>query len=175
MADDKDKDPDKDDPKKTDPKDDLGDAGKRALDAERKARRDAEQKLSDLQKRLGDLEDKDKSELQKLTDRLAVAEKTAADAEARALRMEVAVSKGLTAAQAKRLTGATKDELEADADELLETFRPPAKDGDSGDDKGDPKGNPTNRPVPKLSGGGDPTQAPETDLRKAISEIPRGI
>ena len=47
---------------------DLGDAGKKALDAERAARRDAERKLKEY-------EDRDKTELQKLQD--AVAERDA--------------------------------------------------------------------------------------------------
>ena len=37
----------------------------------------------------------------------------------RALRAEVSNAKGLTPTQAKRLVGATREELEADADELL--------------------------------------------------------
>jgi cell division septum initiation protein DivIVA len=38
------------------------------------------------------------------------------------LREEVAETKGLTTAQASRLVGATREELEADADDLLATF-----------------------------------------------------
>jgi hypothetical protein len=44
------------------------------------------------------------------------------DAELRATRLEVAHNKGLTPAQAKRLVGSTRDELEADADEILKDF-----------------------------------------------------
>jgi len=40
-------------------------------------------------------------------------------AESRALRLEIALEKGLTASQVKRLVGNTKEELLADADELL--------------------------------------------------------
>lgn len=46
------------------PATDLGDAGKKALDTERAARKEAERKLKDF-------EDRDKSELQKLQDELA--------------------------------------------------------------------------------------------------------
>lgn len=54
-----------------------------------------------------------------LEDRVAEIERGAKDAEARALRAEVANAKGLTPTQAKRLIGSTREELEADADELL--------------------------------------------------------
>jgi len=53
-------------------------------------------------------------------DRLAEIERQAKDSEDRALRAEVANAKGLTAKQAKRLQGGTREELEADADDLLE-------------------------------------------------------
>ena len=54
-----------------------------------------------------------------LEERVAQIERQAQESEARALRAEVANAKGLTPNQAKRLIGATKEELEADADELL--------------------------------------------------------
>lgn len=49
-------------------------------------------------------------------------ERRAAEAEGRALRLDVAFDKGLTPAQAKRLVGATREDLEADADEILRDF-----------------------------------------------------
>lgn len=54
-----------------------------------------------------------------LEDRVAGIERQARESEERALRAEVANAKGLTATQAKRLVGTTREELEADADELL--------------------------------------------------------
>lgn len=54
-----------------------------------------------------------------LEDRVAEIEREAKEASARAIRAEVANSKGLTPRQAKRLVGETREELEADADELL--------------------------------------------------------
>lgn len=54
-----------------------------------------------------------------LEERVAQIERRAEDSEARALRAEVANAKSLTPSQAKRLVGATREELEADADELL--------------------------------------------------------
>lgn len=87
----------------------------------RKANKEAET----LRLKLKDLEDKDKTETQRLTDRLAEAEKAAAEHETSALRLSVAFEKGLTPAQAKRLVGSTRDELEADADEVLKDFPAP--------------------------------------------------
>lgn len=54
-----------------------------------------------------------------LEERVAQIERQAQESEARALRAEVANAKGLTPNQAKRLVGTTREELEADADELL--------------------------------------------------------
>jgi hypothetical protein len=107
---------DKPDPDKPDvftrPEDE---AGKKALEAERAARREAERKLKEF-------EDAGKSELEKATTAASEAAKRAEEAELKALRLEVAGDKGLTPSQARRLVGTTKEELEADADQLLEDF-----------------------------------------------------
>lgn len=99
-----------------DPKpDDLGDAGKKALAAERDARKAAEKELAKYRKAEQDKADADKSEAEKRT----AAEARATAAELRATRLEVAAEKGLTPKQAQRLNGTTREELEADADEFL--------------------------------------------------------
>jgi hypothetical protein len=54
-----------------------------------------------------------------LEERVAQIERQAQENEVRALRAEVANVKGLTPSQAKRLVGSTREELEADADELI--------------------------------------------------------
>src|SRR5688572_5082481 len=90
-------DPSKGDPK-PDPDDDLGDAGKRALREERTARREAERQLAEFKTRLQELEDKDKSELEKLRDKVADLEKDKLADAAKLLRAQVATDKGLTAA-----------------------------------------------------------------------------
>jgi hypothetical protein len=136
-------------PNDTDPTDDKGGkpdddkkpvedvAGlKSALAKEREARRKAESEArvnAEAAKRLKDAEDADKSEVQKAADRATAAEKRAEAAEARILRLEIAAEKGLSVAQAKRLVGDSRDELEADADELLEAFG--AKSDKVGDGK----------------------------------------
>ena len=88
---------------------------KRAL---QKANKEAET----LRLRLKEFEDRDKTEAQKLQE-----ERDALKAERDALALEnlrrdVADAKGLTAAQARRLIGSSREEMEADADDLLATF-----------------------------------------------------
>ena len=106
----------------------LGDAGKKALDAERREKRAAEKRAAELEAKLKEFEDRDKSELERAVERAEAAEKRAAEFETRSLRLEVAAEQGLTPAQAKRLVGETREELEADAKELLTTFKPAADD-----------------------------------------------
>jgi len=60
-----------------------------------------------------------KSDLQKAIERAEKAEGALTPTQTQVARLEVALAKGLTATQAKRLVGSTKEELEKDADELL--------------------------------------------------------
>lgn len=108
---------------KPDPDPALADPGKRALAAERKERAAERRRADDAERRLAELE----------RERMSDAEKTAADRdgwrkkyeeqsatlaarEMAILRTEVATEKGLTLAQARRLIGGTREELEQDAD-----------------------------------------------------------
>lgn len=108
----------------------------------KKANKEAET----LRLKLKEIEDRDKSEAEKLAERAATAERRVAEVEAKALRSEIALKKGLTPSQAKRLVGSTEDELMADADDLLADIKgsastpPPPPDVDQGvigDGKGD--------------------------------------
>jgi hypothetical protein len=101
---------------------DLGDAGKKALQEERQKARALQKQVNEALARLKQFEDRDKSEAEKTAERLSEFEKRATAAEQRALRLEVAAEKGLTPGQAKRLVGATREELESDADDILATF-----------------------------------------------------
>jgi hypothetical protein len=143
------------------------DAGaKKALDAERKARRDAEAKAKDLENRLKGIEDKDKSEVERLTEQVTSLTKERDQAIGRSDRLEVALTKSLDEDQArrittaaKRLTGANREELEADADEFLSAFAAP-----TGEQKPAPPGG---KPREDLRpGGGDPDQLGEPDYRQ---------
>jgi hypothetical protein len=89
---------------------------KRAL---QKANKEAET----LRLKLRDFEDRDKTDAQKLQE-----ERDALRAERdllfmEQLRREVADEKGLTPAQARRLVGATREELLDDADDVITTFQ----------------------------------------------------
>jgi hypothetical protein len=64
-----------------------------------------------------------------LEERVAEIERQSQESEARALRAEVANAKGLTPTQAKRLVGQTREELEADADELVKDIGVQKKQG----------------------------------------------
>jgi len=88
--------------------------------------------------------------------------KAKTDAELRDLRFEIGLARGLTAKQARKLEGATREELEADADE---TF------GKPGDDDGDEQ--PRVRPR-SLHNHGDPDgTSTGWDQQKALDSIPR--
>lgn len=141
----------------------LGEGGKKALEAERARARDFERRLKELEPlaaKAKELEDANKSEAEKTTERLTAAEKRAEKAEGELLRLSVGLEKGLTPAQAKRLVGSTKEELEADADDLLTTF------------SGDKKAPSTRKPNERLRGGSDPEDPPgETDPRKLAAAI----
>lgn len=169
MADD-----DKKDPPAKDGKDDLGDPGKRALDAERDARKVAEKEAKDLKARIAELEDKDKGDVERLKGQVATLTQERDDLAAKVPRLEVALEKGLTAAQARRLVGDTKADLETDADDIIATFKPASDSGDEGGDKGGDR--PSNsRPIPDLKGGGKPEDKTpvETNPAKLAESVPR--
>lgn len=62
------------------------------------------------------IQEQNKTDLQKLTDRATAAEQRAQEAEQRALKADVAIAKGVPM---NLLAGATKEELEQSADALL--------------------------------------------------------
>lgn len=86
-----------------------------------KANKDSERN----RKRLKEYEDAEKTEQQRLQERAETAERNATDLEIKLARADVAAEKGLTARQARRLQGSTREELGADADELLAEFPAP--------------------------------------------------
>jgi hypothetical protein len=97
---------------------------KEAADYRTKAKANA-----DAAKRLQEIEDANKSEAEKVAERLATAERRATAAERKALLLQVASEKGLTPKQAARLQGETAEELAADADDLLAEFKPADSSG----------------------------------------------
>jgi hypothetical protein len=92
---------------------------KRAL---QKANKEAET----LRLKLKDFEDRDKTDAQKIQEERDQLRSELDNLSNQSLRRDVADEKGLTPAQARRLVGTTREELEADADDLVATF-PKAK------------------------------------------------
>lgn len=95
----------------------------KAREQEKRAKDNAE-----AARRLEEIENASKTEQQRAAEALQAAERRATEAEAARMRLEVAAEKGLTPAQAKRLVGSTREELESDADDLLENFKPSSGD-----------------------------------------------
>lgn len=85
------------------------------------------------------IEDAAKTEAERLAERANQAEQRAAALELDAIRATVALDKGLTAAQAKRLVGSTAEELSADADQLLIDIGNPAPRKPAADPSQGPK------------------------------------
>lgn len=109
--------------------DQLGDAGKRALAAERKRADDAEKARKALQEQIDQIEAAKLSDLEKAQKAATDAATTAAQAQQEALRLRVAMSKGVPANLVDRLRGSTEEEIAADADELLKFVTPPTGAG----------------------------------------------
>lgn len=122
------------------------------IEATRGDREKLKRERDDLAREKQAREDADKSEQQKLEERTTLAEQQAAASSREAARLRVALKKGLTETQAKRLVGDTEEELEADADELLASFI--AQEDDPGQD-------PPRRPRERLRPGAAPASEPE--------------
>jgi predicted Zn-dependent protease len=76
----------------TTPDEELGEQGKKALEAERAARKAAENDKKVRAAKVKELEDRDKTETEKAAERLSEAEKRATAVEARATRAEIAAA-----------------------------------------------------------------------------------
>lgn len=80
-------------------------------------------RLAEVEMKLQEIEDGEKSESVKLTERLSDAEKRAATAEERLIRYEVAAERELDMHAASFITGSTREEIEASADELAKLLK----------------------------------------------------
>lgn len=99
---------------------------------------------------------------------LQQAQREASEATAARLRLEVAMEKGLSPTLAKRLVGGTREELEADADELAK-LNPPANEGD-GDGAG------TGLPRrPRESNGGRPGGRPASEPKMTPADAVKAV
>ncbi|MEU0081373.1 hypothetical protein ABZY58_26025 [Micromonospora tulbaghiae] len=153
----------------TDPanKDEIPAGDKRAILADLAKERDKRQAL---EKQLGELAPlkqiaellggkptgDGKTDLEQLTERLSKHEEDLATEKQARWRAEIAASKGLTLQQAARLQGSTREEMEADAAELLTLF--PA-----------PPAGPRN-PAPDPTQGSRGAQPPDLDAQIAAAQ-----
>jgi hypothetical protein len=118
----------------------------------------------DLAAKAKDAEDAKKDDLTKAQEANAELQSKLDAALGRVDRLEIAIEKKLTVKQANRLSGTSRDELEADADDFLADLG-----GDKADDKKTP---PSRQPRESLRGGGDPTEDTDPiDPKKIADEI----
>lgn len=117
----------------------------------RKHEQQAKENAAAAQK-LAAIEEASKTEAQKAADKMAEYERRTAEAETKALRYEVGVEKGIPTKLLRYLTGATKDEIEANADQLLADFGPAT---------GPEPVTPPSRPREALRSGTFPTVTPD--------------
>lgn len=113
--------------------------------------------------RLDEMEEATKTELQKALDAAAEASRRADEEALARIRAEVAHAKGLTPGQAKRLVGSTREELEADADEILAEFTPVGEDHDDS----------RRRPKERLRSGVVPDAGDEPDIDGVVARVRR--
>lgn len=147
LQDNPDPEPDKDEP--------LGEGGMKALKAERETNKQLKATIAELSEKVKAFEDKDKTEAEKQAEALATARKTAEEASLKADRYEVAAAKGIPLTAAARLRGSTREEMEADADDLLKLLN--LGKGEDGLNPNPPK------PDPSQGKGGDPKPSSLSD------------
>lgn len=136
--------------------------------ADAKAKADAAaKKLEDEGKSVAD---KVNEQLEALQAQLEEEKAARQKSDSESLRLRVASAKGLTEAQAKRLQGSTKEELEADADDLLETFGGKKDDPDT-DATVSVFGRPKESLKPGASSGNDDGDLGAEDASKMADKI----
>lgn len=111
---------------------DNPDAVKNALASERKAAKEAQKRAEAAEAKVAEYEEANKSEIEKLAARADKADQAKADAEARLLRFEVAAEKQVPQKLVPLLTASSKQDLEVQADLILENAAsspPPDFDG----------------------------------------------
>jgi hypothetical protein len=101
------------------PDEELGDAGKKALEAERAARKVAEDEKKVLAAQVKKLQDRDKSEAEKTAERLSEAEARAEAVEARATRAEIAAATSVPTDILAGPESTSTEHIQAFADKVL--------------------------------------------------------
>ena len=95
----------------------LGDLAK-----ERAKRQELAAKVEQMEKAASDAKNGDGGKADSTDDRISKLEKALQASEARVMRSEVAAAKGLSPDQAQFLSGGNREEMEASADRLVDTF-----------------------------------------------------
>lgn len=138
---------------------------------QRESENAAKQRAKELEAELQQFRDRDLSEQEKAANKTADAEQRAVLAERTALRLDVALDKapeGMPIAQvrklAKRLTGETREEFEADAEELFAEFV--VKDEEPGNA-------PNRRPQERLKAGAVPSAPADEDVEPGLQRLTR--
>ena len=103
----------------------LGDGGKKALQAERDARKQAEKTAAELTARLKEFEDSKLSELERAQKEAAENAAELARLRSENVRNKVAIDKGVPADLVEFLTGDTEGDIAAKADLLLARLNTP--------------------------------------------------
>jgi uncharacterized protein (DUF885 family) len=103
----------------------LGDGGKKALQAERDARKQAEKTAAELTARLKEFEDSKLSELDRAKKEAAETSAELARLRSENTRSKVAIEKGVPADLIEFLTGDTEGDIAAKADLLLARLNTP--------------------------------------------------
>lgn len=131
---------------------------------------DRAKKNAEAAEKLAEIEDAKKSEQERLQEQLDAAKAEGTQASARLERLDVALDKapdGMSLAKvrklADRLTGSTREELEADADELFADFAPAEPEPDTG------RGRPKERLKPGASNADDPDADPQEIANRIMS------
>lgn len=125
-----------------------------------------------LQGKVDEFETKDLSEIDRLkreNEKLKTEKPASAGESKETIRLRVALEKGLTLAQAKRLAGDTEDELSADADAYLQEHGLTGGNRDSEDEK-PPSARATGRVKTGLNRSGD--EPVVTDPHKLMDLLP---
>lgn len=137
----------------------------RAMDTIRKQRESeaaAKKRAAELEAKVREYEDRDKTETERLAERAKGAESSLAEAQQEVMRLRVALRRGLTETQAKRLVGDSEEDLEKDADELLASFRA----------EEEPAAEPRRRPREDLRPGAVPNAEPD-DAEPGLGRLMR--
>lgn len=124
--------------------------------------RRTEQRLREASTKLGELEDRDKSEIQRATDRALKAEQRAEAAERRIWMADAAEHYEIPAKFRSRITGATEDEIEASAEALARDLNEmkaelAGQEGQKPAQQGRPATRSGRRPVESLRSGASPS------------------